>query len=282
MLLEVRINLIGKNKILSMKKNTLLKNIYEQAYENGKSYSGNNGFFTFPTCDITSFLLDKVNFKDKRVLEIGCGTGETAYAVASKGEASSVLAIDYSSEAITTCNNKYTYDNLHFMLSGYQDVVDVFDIIIMQEVIEHLDNPEQVINKLMAENINKTGVLVLTCPNFINIRGYVWMTLQTLFGVPMSLTDINFLSPFDFVDIANKNNYQLEWTTFAHDRVLGDKFMVDMRKRLTNALKDASLPNDKVDELLAWLNKVLEYDNIPTKYNGAKGFYYFGKQVNYG
>ncbi len=257
-----------------MHSNESLKDIYNAAYSEGKLYAGaSDSFFTFPTADVTEFVLRNVDFKGKDVLEVGCGTGETAYAIAMAG-ARSVLAIDYSEEAIKGCNARYSHPNLNYLVSSYDAIQDDFDVVVLQEVIEHLDEPEAAILSLMGK-ARPSGSLVVTCPNFTNLRGHIWMTLQLLFQVPMSLSDIHFFSPFDFLDIAEKHKLNLEWTTFAHDRVYGEKLIQDMRKRLTNAIRDAGMDNSRVDDLMRWLEQVIRIDTVETKYNGGKGFYIF-------
>ena len=256
------------------KDNKSLKEIYQNAYKDNKKYSGEkDSFFTFSTDDVTEYVINNVDFSSKNVLEVGCGTGNTAFAI-SKCNALSVTAIDYAEEAIKTCKNTFEIDNLEFRCLSIEDVTDKYDVIVMQEVIEHLDEPEESIKRLMG-NLTENGSLVLTCPNFTNLRGYIWMTLQILFDVPMSLSDLHFFSPFDFEEMAKKNNYELDWTTFAHDRVYGENLIVDMKKRLTNALRDAEMPNNRVDVLMSWLEKVIEIEKYNTPINGGKGFYVF-------
>ena len=181
--------------------NKSLKEIYQNAYKNNKKYSDEkDSFFTFSTDDVTEYVINNVDFSLKNVLEVGCGTGNTAFAISTSG-ALSVTAIDYAEEAIKTCKNTFETDNLEFRCLSIEDVTDKYDVIVMQEVIEHLDDPEDSIKRLM-ENLTENGSLVLTCPNFTNLRGYIWMTLQILFDVPMSLSDLHFFSPFDFEEVA--------------------------------------------------------------------------------
>ena len=68
----------------------------------------------------------------------------------------------------------------------------------MQGVLEHLDKPFKTLRSIIIANLKKNGQFITSSPSFLNPRGYVWMTLQLLFDVPMSLTDIHFLCPFDF------------------------------------------------------------------------------------
>lgn len=257
-----------------MADNESLKFLYENAYRQGRSYAGDPGsFFTFSTAEVTEFIVRSVDFRSKDVLEIGCGTGETAATIAKSG-ARTVLAIDYSEEAISTCKSRHSDSGVNFRVMSYQAVSGNFDVIVMQEVIEHLDDPETVVCQL-SDRLHPSGKLVVTCPNFTNIRGYIWMALQLLLKVPMSLSDLHFLSPFDMEEIARKHKLTIEWTTFAHDRVTGDKLIIDMRKRLTNALCDANLDNSNVEVFMNWLSKVTRFDSTPSRINGGKGFYVF-------
>jgi len=259
-----------------MADNKSLKDLYNKAYSGGKRYSGASGsFFTFSTADVTEFVVKNINFQGNDVLEIGCGTGDTAVAIARSG-ALSVTAIDYSEEAIKTCQTRHAESGVTFELMGYKDIRSDFDVIVMQEVIEHVDDPESAIVNLVG-HLRERGQLVVTCPNFTNVRGYVWMTLQLLFDVPMSLSDLHFFSPFDMQEIAERHGFDLDWTTFAHDRVNGEMLITDLRKRLTNALRDARMNNTNVEKLMAWLAKVTRFDSEPTRVNGAKGFYVFSR-----
>ena len=102
------------------------------------------------------------------------------------------------------------------------------------------------------------------------------MTLQILFDVPMSLTDINFFSPFDFQEFADNLNMSLEWRTFDFSRGNGERMVVDLEKRLVNALRDAKLDNSKVPKLIEWLKKSTQYDN-ERKHTGSEGLYILSK-----
>ena len=252
-----------------MIKNKDLQKIYEGVYSKGKE-----NFFTFDTLDITEKVINEIDWAGLSVLEIGCGIGDTATAIANLG-ASSVLACDYSMSAIETANQKHNIENLTFFVSAIEDTKGEYDCIVMQEVIEHVDNPLATI-EFLSKHLNPGGHLLLTCPSFLNSRGYVWMTLQTLFDVPMSLTDKHFISPYDMIEFAQCLGLSLKWNTFRQNQAVGEGMVFDLRKRLTNALEDAKMDNSKVDNLLTWLLKASEYE-APSKSNGAKALYHFIK-----
>ena len=120
------------------------------------------------------------------------------------------------------------------------------------------------------------GFIILTCPYFLNIRGFIWMSLALLLDVPMSLTDKHCISPFDIEGWLADTPMRLEAVrTFDYDRANGPHMLVDMKKRLTNALRDANLPNDNVDRTLEWLSKVVDYENrtTPGRFGGSNALY---------
>lgn len=250
-------------------KNEDLQNVYEGVYAKGKE-----NFFTFETLDITEQVVSVMDWSDLDVLEIGCGIGDTAVAIAKAG-AKSVEACDYSDSAIQTANANHDIENVKFYVSSIDDTKKSYDCIVMQEVIEHTDDPFETIKQLSG-HLNSGGHLILTCPSFLNIRGYAWMTLQLLFDVPMSLTDKHFISPFDMQKWADDLDLGLTWKTFRYEQAVGEKMVFDMKKRLTNALSDAKMDNENVDKLLEWLLAASPYEE-PSKSNGAKGIYHFTK-----
>ena len=120
--------------------------------------------------------------------------------------------------------------------------------------------------------VEKDGYVVNSSPSFINPRGYVWMTLQLLFDVPMSLSDIHFLCPFDFQEYCSKNNYDLKFKSSNQSWGNGEGMIIDFNKRLRNALRDAKMDNSNVDRLLDWLNKSKEF-SIYDDFTGANVIY---------
>ena len=203
-----------------MKNNADLKKIYNEAYQKGK-----DNFFTFDTKDITDRIVNELDYSDLEILEIGCGTGETAFRLSQKNP-SSVKAWDYSESAINTAKLEHSNNNLTYEVRSIEQIEDTYDCIILQEVIEHTDDPKSTI-ELLTKHIRQDGHLILTCPSFLNMRGYVWMTLQILFDVPMSLTDKHFISPFDMKKWAGDLNLSLTWFTFRHQQSFGEKMVYD-------------------------------------------------------
>jgi hypothetical protein len=99
------------------------------------------------------------------------------------------------------------------------------------------------------------------------------MTLQLLLDVPMSLTDRHFICPPDMERWAHQLGFNCSWHTFRHSQAHGEQMLVDLRKRLTNALRDASLKHTQVDSLLNWLHQASCFES-GAHHNGAKALYH--------
>jgi SAM-dependent methyltransferase len=100
--------------------------------------------------------------KKGKILEVGCGLGYFTYALAKSGY--DVVGIDVSAEAIDEANTRYGNYFKHkdfFSLSAGEGK---YDVILMIELIEHVDNPKRYLEHaktLLAEN----GRLIVTTPN---------------------------------------------------------------------------------------------------------------------
>lgn len=239
-----------KNKNMD---NESLKNTYDEVWKSDKQ------FFT-PYEGETMGMINMHEWQDKEILEIGCGEGKLASIMASLG-AKKVFAIDYSKEAIETCTKNYSLKNLNFENRSHKNFQGIFDAIVMEGVLEHFDTPFDDLNALIKNNLKEGGVVVTSSSSFLNLRGYIWMTLQLLFDVPMSLTDLHFFIPSDFEKFCKENGYQLEYKSVEQSWGGGEKLLSDYDKRLRNALRDKNMPGN-VDRLMAWIRKALKYQNF--------------------
>lgn len=245
-----------------------LEKIYDKVYELGE-----NIFFSIPSKEITEEISNLIDWQDKEVLEVGCGTGELSHEIAKKG--GKTYAIDYSEKAISLAKEKFKHENLIFEKKKFEDAEGKYDVVVAEEILEHIDDPLKALEKLKSL-IKDNGMIIVSCPNFLNIRGYIWMTLAILFDVPMSLTDIHYICQFDIEQWAKELNLKLEWKTIMHNYGNGEKMLVDMDKRLKNALKDAKMDISKVDKLIDWLRKAINYDNN-LRHTGVTGIYILKK-----
>ena len=229
--------------------NIQLKETYDNVFANGSS-----NFFTVNCFDEAYNIVGMENWSNKDVLDIGCGEGILCAMIAHAG-AANVTGVDYSVEAIKNANKKFNIDNLSFSAANYKTIDGDFDIVTMAGVMEHFDSPWQEIEYIIDNYVRPGGSLITSSPSFLNPRGYVWMTLLKLFDVPMSLTDLHYICPFDIKKFCEKKGFKLEYKSIYQDWGSGEIMIHDFNKRLRNALKDAKMDNSKVDNLLAWLSE---------------------------
>ena len=260
-----------------MRKNKELETFYQSVYLKGEK----KHFTPFVTKGITSTeakeVIKEMKWKGKRVLDVGCGTGNFAREIAKK-DAKYVLGIDYADEAIKIAKKTNKRKNLKFKKLDVIKLDEKFDIIVSIGTIEHMDNPIKIIKKLKS-CLNKNGKIILTTPNWTNPRGYVLMTLYFLFNAPITLADLHYLTPNEHLKMAKKVNMKLKWRTIEASWGNGKIMIKDFEKRIPNIMKDMDKKIDKkrIKIFLKWLkNNVSDMDNSLPQ-NGAIGLYVYSK-----
>lgn len=258
-----------------MTQNTDLKAYYDAVYKKGE-----RGHYTqfrlqqgaMPEEFAAVFAM--MPWEGKRVMDVGCGTGDMCGMIAGAG-AASVTGVDFSDAAIAEAKTKYEAPNLTFICGDVKDKGGTYDVIISNGTLEHMDDPLATLKKLKTMLTGK-GSLILTCPNWLNPRGYVLQTLWHLFRAPITLADLHYLTPKNFEAWAQELGMDIEWSTVDHEWGGGMKMVNDFRRRLTNVARDAKwdVPQERIAVFLAWL----ENHAVPFKGNakqeGAVGVYH--------
>ncbi len=114
---------------------------------------------------LVKYIFASFFVRDKKVLDIACGSGFGSFMLAQ--EASEVLGLDLSPEAINHSNENYKKENLKFIIGDAENnelPKDYFDIIVSFETIEHLKNPEKFVEQL-RQSVKKEGMIILATPN---------------------------------------------------------------------------------------------------------------------
>jgi 2-polyprenyl-3-methyl-5-hydroxy-6-metoxy-1,4-benzoquinol methylase len=110
-----------------------------------------------------------LNLKGKIVLDVGCGRGEVVNYCAGKG-AKRVVGIDFSPDAIAIArDHNKNNSNVELLEMEAKDIKfdDVFDIVFMLDVVEHIPDEEmQLIYPKIYLALKKTGILVVNTPMF--------------------------------------------------------------------------------------------------------------------
>jgi len=119
------------------------------------------------------------------VLDVGCGNGGIAFAVASLG--CEILGVDVDRPSIEQARNVNPYPHARFEVVADDrfDLKETYDLIICSEVLEHLVTPQRLLNT-MARHLKDDGLLLITVPNGYGPREILGRTetfLRTKLGL---------------------------------------------------------------------------------------------------
>ena len=116
-----------------------------------------------------TYILDQIknrNMKNLKILDVGCGGGIICEPLARLG--AKVTGIDFAPNNIKAAkiHSKINKLKINYV---YKDIEkskldEKFDVILMFEVLEHLDNWEKTI-KNIKKNLNKNGLIIISTIN---------------------------------------------------------------------------------------------------------------------
>jgi len=133
----------------------------QQTWKNYSEYRTNRGHLVY------DLLSSCINVRNKKILDIGCGEGGSATILAEKG--AKVFAVDISAKFHTKTQSLYFLymDGLHLAFENQS-----FDIVILQDVLEHLHDPYQTL--IEAKRVMKDGGVMYICtPNRLSPINFV-------------------------------------------------------------------------------------------------------------
>jgi 2-polyprenyl-3-methyl-5-hydroxy-6-metoxy-1,4-benzoquinol methylase len=101
--------------------------------------------------------------KNKKVLDLGAGTGEFGYFIAEHSKT-------YYDLDINVCH-------FHQDLNSPFNLSEKFDVVVAGELIEHLENTEIFLNNV-KRHLKKNGIFFLTTPNPTSFRFFFYALLN--------------------------------------------------------------------------------------------------------
>ncbi|MDF5714430.1 MAG: class I SAM-dependent methyltransferase [Rhizonema sp. NSF051] len=102
--------------------------------------------------------------KDKRILDIACGTGYGSQMLHLSG-ALSVVGVDLSASAIAYAREHYQFPHVKFICANAEmfEISEQFDIVVSFETIEHLLQPDKFLQRI-HNLLAREGYLLLSVP----------------------------------------------------------------------------------------------------------------------
>lgn len=160
--------------------------------------------------------LNEDDFKNKKVLELGCGAGQ--YSSAAKNMGAEVFATEFNKDLCTVAKENvgdnftvYNHDN-NFPMDFFED--NMFDTILLPWVITHIKDEKLLLSEL--KRVLKSGGKVLLCDNsfsfpierMITRKSPKFLMLYPLYVVKKlfdkKLMSYDIYSENDFYNIAQK------------------------------------------------------------------------------
>ena len=159
------------------------------------------------------YILSKCNINHKKVLDIGCGGGILSEQLYKQGAI--VTGIDSSSKSINIARQhaeEQNYD-IKYINKSIFEITDlgIYDFIICFEMIEHINEPNDLIKKIKEHSSKKSGLFLSTINR--NLKSFVLAKIMAeyiLNYVPKGTHQYaKFITPYELTKMLEKNSYKL-------------------------------------------------------------------------
>lgn len=103
--------------------------------------------------------------KDKRVMDIACGTGYGSYMMATEGGAKYVAGCDIEQDAVTYAGIKHKAANLSYEVQDATTIQknELFDVVVSFETVEHIRNTKAYLEAL-HRHLTDDGIFIVSTP----------------------------------------------------------------------------------------------------------------------
>jgi ubiquinone/menaquinone biosynthesis C-methylase UbiE len=123
-------------------------------------------------------LFDKnlKKYMPNNIIDIGCGDGSRTMRIAKHFDIdlSRVYGIDSNDNHIKTCQNNFNAYKLDLEFEAIPHDDDIFDLVICNQVLEHLKNYNKVIDELIRVT-RKMGYIAIGIPNLAHLINRIYL-----------------------------------------------------------------------------------------------------------
>ena len=156
--------------------------------------------------------LNKKNLKNTTVLDIGCGGGLVSEGLSKIG--ATVTGIDFIKENIKVAKMHAKKNNLEidYFVKDFEKekITSKYDVIIILEVLEHLNNWEEFIKKIKL-SLNKNGTLIISTINRNLVSKFLTLDIgeNLLKLIPLNThTFYKFIKPEELEQVLSSNSFE--------------------------------------------------------------------------
>ena len=156
-------------------------------------------------------VLQKNKLNNIEILDIGCGGGLVSEGMSKIG--ANVTGLDFVSENIRIAKTHAKKSNLkiNYFVCDFEKekIKSKYDVIVIFEVLEHLDNWEKFIKKIRL-NLKKNGVLILSTINRNLISKFLTLDVgeNLLKLIPLNTHNYyKFIKPQELQNVLSNNNF---------------------------------------------------------------------------
>lgn len=223
--------------------------------------------------------LDKItsNKQSEKILEIGSGLGYLTYSLKKAGY--DILGLDISEEAVSASKRKFGDFYICQDIFNYNKThANYYDIIILTEVIEHVENPLEFISEII-KLLKPLGSIILTTPNkSLFPKEVIWKTdLPPIHYWWLSEDSIerlclNLNMKFQFINFSeyySKNYQSLNIKTYKKDNFRSPILNIHGKRLRTSETKRSQvlqkIYNSKIFDNIRYLYRYLR-DSINQNY----------------
>ncbi len=157
------------------------------------------------------------NIKNLDILDIGCGGGLVSESLAKLG--GNITAVDFVNDNIKIAKQHSVKNKLkiNYMCKDVEkmNLNKKFDIIVMFEILEHLEDWKVFLKKI-DKNIKKNGKIIISTINRNIISKYtaIYLAENILQWIPKGTHEFEkFIKPQEINKYSRKNNYRFEKLT---------------------------------------------------------------------
>jgi len=154
-----------------------------------KIYSFDEDYFKYTDFNekiLSVFLAERLKWlgmndiKNKKFLDVGCGTGEAVFFAEKMGYDALGLEIN---DGTVERMKKRGINVINSTLENFNGRKNSFDVIYLGEIVEHVKDPSRFLDKCNFL-LKKSGRLLVTTPNTNSFIAKYQLVLNRLFGIP--------------------------------------------------------------------------------------------------